>query len=163
MGTFEELESKIKDELSLLRKSRGTHKRKVTIHLKKIKQLFSNETLTSSLYKLRLKDIEYEKECIRKYDDKINEVMDENDLEIKSNDTYMEELNNQTDCFLQIDEELNQYEEFFKDDNASGNPTSSIALLNLAAQLNISDGKPPSLDCGTFHGKEKDKFAFKTF
>ena len=31
------------------------------------------------------------------------------------------------------------------------------------SRLNFSGGKPPPLECGTFSGKEEDKFAFHTF
>ena len=31
------------------------------------------------------------------------------------------------------------------------------------SRLSFNDGKPPPFECGTFSGKEKDKFAIHTF
>ena len=66
--------------ISSLRRTRGIHKRKVTVHMKKLKSLHESETLTSSFCKTQIKAIENEIACIKKFDDKINEIMDSYDL-----------------------------------------------------------------------------------
>ena len=45
---------------------------------------------------------------------------------------------------------------------AQSNVTSQD-LINLMSQMSVGEGRPTPLNCGTFTGKEKDKFAFNTF
>ena len=90
--------------------------------------------------------------------------MDDNDLDDKASDIYEEELADQTDYVMKLNMEIEQYNDLLKEDSGSvSNPLSSKDILDLAVQLNANEGKLPSLDCGTFNGKEKDKFAFNTF
>ena len=164
MASLKALEADVKDKFTSLRRSRGTHRRKVTLHLQNLKQLSTNKTLTSSLLKLILKEIESEHVFIVNYDHDINSIMEVNDLENKASDVYEEELADQTGYVMKLNMELEQYNDLLKEDSGSvSDPISSKDILDLAAQLKANEGKLPPLECGTFNGKEKDKFAFNTF
>ena len=164
MASAKVLEGDVQNKLTSLRRSRATHKRKVKLHLKKIEELHTNNTLTSSLFKRSFKEIESEKEFIFKYDRDINSFMDDNDLDSKASDIYENELADQTDYVMNLNVELETYDFLLKENSDPVcNPLSSKDLLDLAVQLNANEGKPPPLDCGTFNGKGKDKFAFSNF
>ena len=64
---------------------------------------------------------------------------------------------------LEIGLELDQYEEITSNISGSSGNVSTDKLSDVVSRLNLSDGKPPPLECGTFSGKEEDKFAFHTF
>ena len=68
--------------ITSLRRSRGIYKRKVTVYMKKLKELHENETLTSSFCKTQFKAIENEIDSIKKFDIKINNVMESHDFDI---------------------------------------------------------------------------------
>ena len=51
---------------------------------------------------------------------------------------------------------IDTYEDYLTSENTKA---SAVIPINEI----LSDGKPPPLTCGTFNGKEKDKFAFHNF
>ena len=62
----EDDEANSKDIISSLRRMRGTHKRKITIYLKKLAELKNSDQLTSSLCKNQIKVIEIEMSEVKK-------------------------------------------------------------------------------------------------
>ena len=64
------------DLISSLRRQRGVHKRKITVFLKKLGELESNNKLTSSFCKNQIKTIENEMSEVKKYDERINDIME---------------------------------------------------------------------------------------
>ena len=105
--------------------------------------------------------MEEELSQIKKFDEHINSLMETYALSVDDGH-YYNELDNQAEYLLEIGLELDQHEEITSNISGSGN-VSTDKLLDVVSRLNFSDGKPPSLECGTFSGKEEDKFAFHTF
>ena len=153
------MESVINEKISPLKRSRATHKRKITLHLKSLDQLLGNNELTITLNESRLKEIEKEKDQIRSYDDQINLLMDGNEFETKVTDYYEKELDDQTNYSVEVDMRLDSFKEFFK----KGSANSDKSLVDLAVQMKLNEARPPPLECSTFSGKERDKFAFNNF
>ena len=149
--------------ISSFRRKRGTHKRKITIYLKKLMELKNDDRLTSSLCKNQMKAVEEELSQIKKFDEHINSLMETYALSVDDEQYYNDELDNQAEYLLEIGLELDQYEEITRNISGSSGNVSTDKLLDVVSKLNLSDGKPPPLECGTFSGKEEDKFAFHTF
>ena len=149
--------------ISSFRRKRGTHKRKITIYLKKLMELKNDDRLTSSFCKNQIKAVEEELSQIKKFDEHINSLMETYALSIDDEHYYNDELDNQAEYLLEIGLELDQYEEITSNISGSSGNVSTDKLLDVVSRLNLSDGKPPPLECGTFSGKEEDKFAFHTF
>ena len=170
MSSSEESLSQVPEEdedpkvlISSFRRKRGTHKRKITIYLKKLMQLKNDDRLTSSLCKNQIKAVEEELSQIKKFDEHINSLMETYALSIDDEHYYNDELDNQAEYLLEIGLELDQYEEITSNISGSSGNVSTDKLLDVVSRLSFSDGKPPPLECGTFSGKEEDKFAFHTF
>ena len=92
----------------------------------------------------------------------INSLMETYALRIDDEHYYNDELN-KAEYLLEIGLELDQYEEITSNISRSSGNVSTDKLLDVVSRLNLSDGKPLPLECGTFLGKEEDKFAFHTF
>ena len=90
--------------------------------------------------------------------------MDLNSEEISvSDESYCNaELDEQASYIMQLGLDLDKYEDYLVGTSASSN-ISAKRVLDMMSKLNMSDAKPPSLGCGTFTGRERDKFAFTTF
>ena len=149
--------------ITSLRRSRGIHKRKVTVYMKKLKELHENETLTSSFCKTQFKAIENEIDSIKKFDIKINNVMESHDFDIWEKPYYDGELDGQAEYNIAVGLELDTYENYINKPSSPSGNISAEKVLDLMSKINVSDGKPPPLECGIFTGKERDKFAFNTF
>ena len=87
------------------------------------------------------------------------------DLYTLDSDLYYSELDDQAEYKLDIGLLIDEFE---TDLNAT-NPVQPSPLLpadkliEAISKLNFSDGKPPSLECVQFSGREQDKFAFHNF
>ena len=149
--------------ISSFRRKRGTHKSKITIYLKKLMELKNDDRLTSSFCKNQIKAVEEELSQIKKFDEHINSLMETYALSVDDEHYYNDELDNQAEYLLEIGLELDQYEEITSNISGSSGNVSTDKLLDVVSRLNFSDGKPLPLECGTFSGKEEDKFAFHTF
>ena len=150
-------------EIVTLRRTRGTHKRKITSYFKKLKELHDKKTLTSSFCKTQIKEIDKEVIKIKKYDDEINKIMETNEIDLTNEGYYNVELDSQADYNIQIGLQLDEFEEYISESSSASGNISAEKVLDMMSKLNMSEGKPPPLECGTFSGKEKDKFAFNNF
>ena len=150
-------------EIVTLRRTRGTHKRKITSYFKKLKELHDKKTLTSSFCKTQIKEIDKEVTKIKKYDDEINKIMETNEIDLTNEGYYNVELDSQADYNIQIGLQLDEFEEYISESSSASGNISAEKVLDMMSKLNMSEGKPPPLECGTFSGKEKDKFAFNNF
>ena len=65
----------------------------------------------------------------------------------------------------QVDLEMSQYEEepVQEQPSLAQSELNNTTLAELLGQMSLGESRPPPLTCGTFTGKEKDKFAFSTF
>ena len=162
MATYEALKPEIKAIISPLRKSRGTHKRKITIYINKLKELYDHSTLTTSVCRISLNEIEDELDNIKKYDKDINEVLENLDIETIAEAFYNEELLSQVEFPMEVSRDLQTFKEFLHQSDHREND-SNKDFMSLLTQLNTGESRPPPLACGVFNGKEKDKFAFNTF
>ena len=154
----EEVSSQIKAKIASYVKKRGISKRKVTIILKKLKDLHSESDLTSTFCTKQLALIESEVIKIKEVDEAINTVMLENPYPASECET---ELDGQADYHLNLSLALDEFETYLivkKDDLTTANK-----LVDIMSKFDTSEGKPPPLQCGTFSGTEKDKFAFSNF
>ena len=91
--------------------------------------------------------------------------MDSFDLCTCDEPYYNSELDSQAEYSIEVSLELDKYEDYINKP-PTPTPTSNLSaekVLDLMTKMNMSEGKPPPLECGTFTGKEKDKFAFNTF
>ena len=145
-----------------IRRSRVIHKRKITLYLKKLKELHEQNSLTSSFCKNQIKEIELHKSEIMKLDEKINNILDSEKIDVCDESYCNAELDEQAAYIMQLGLDLDKYEEYLIGTSASSN-ISTERVLDMMSKLNMRDVKPPSLECGTFTGREKDKFAFNTF
>ena len=150
------------DSIKTLRKSRGVFKRKLTLLFKQLKDLKESNRLTFTLRKSLMDKINIERAQVTHYDNRINTLMILQDMEVTDGDFYTSELEDQASYSLQIELELDNYANVTEHSEAQSVVTSKD-LLEVMAHMNVSEGKLPSLDCSTFSGKEKDKFAFNTF
>ena len=151
-----------KEIIASLRRLRGTHKRKITIFLKKLSELKGKNELTSSLCKKQINEIESEIAEIKEYDVKIVDVMESHSIALSDELFYDNELDSQAMYSIDVGIELDQYDQILNSDVPTSN-SSTDKLLEVLNRLNFNEGKPPPLECGTFSGKEKDKFAFHSF
>ena len=159
---MDKLQDEAQAKLKPLRVARGTRKRKITIHLKNIREFYTNEILTSEKFRHCCNEIQSELVNLKKCDEQINEVMDQFDLENLAKAFYEEELDGQSKFSLDVGMQLGEYEKLLLDKNADSGQQVNKDLIQMMAH-SINEGKTPHLDCGTFNGKEKDKFAFNTF
>ena len=151
-----------KEIIASLHRMRGTYKRKITILLKKLSELKEKNQLTTSLCRKQIKVIESEMAEVKKYDIQIKEYMETQSVSLLDKEYFNNELNSQAEYLIEIDLALDQYEQILISDVPVGN-SSTDKLIEVMNRLNFNEGKPPPLECGTFSGKEKDKFAFHTF
>ena len=126
-------------------------------------ELKNDDSLTSSFCKNQIKAVEEELSQIKKFDEHINSLMETYAFSIDDEHYYNDELDNQAEYLLEIGLELDQYEEITSNISGSSGNVSTDKLLDIESRLNFSDGKPLPLECGTFSGKEEDKFPFHTF
>ena len=152
-----------KQEISSVRKTRAARKRKVTIYFKKLKELHEESKLTSSFCKAQIKEIEKEVAEIKENDSQINNIMDTYDLDSSETKFYNNELDSQAEYNIQVGMDIDFYEDYLNKSSGTSGSVSAEKVLEIVSKLNMSDGKPPPLECGIFTGKEKDKFAFTTF
>ena len=129
--------------ITSLRRSRGIHKRKVTVYMKKLKELHENETLTSSFCKTQFKAIENEIDSIKKFDIKINNVMESHDFDIWEKPYYDGELDGQAEYNIAVGLELDTYENYINKPSSPSGNISAEKVLDLMSKINVSDGKPP--------------------
>ena len=147
--------------ISGLRKSRGIHKRKLTLLLKQVAAAAAEERLTSTLHKSFLSRVNDELQQVKIYDDRINSVIDQSKLLDSSEEFCQSELEEQIEYISKVDQELSQYEE--EQPSGATGELNNTTLVDLMGQMSLGESRPPPLTCGTFSGKEKDKFAFSTF
>ena len=144
-------------------RKRATHKRKVTLYFKSLEDSRNKQILTSSRCKTCIKEIEREICEIREWDDKINEIMEDKGISVTDKDFAEKELDGQATYNIDIGLQMDTYESFLCEKSPSSGGISADKVLDLMSKLHMSEGKPPPLECGTFSGREKDKFAFNTF
>ena len=157
-----------RETIKNLRTGRGVYRRKITLLLKQLKEMKNKNALSDSLtYNLRSK-IEKEMNQVQQFNEKINDVMVQSELESVDENFYVSEVEDQIKYDVDIEIELDQYA-VTNQNQASGmsgvaqSNVTSQDLINLMSQMSVGEGRPPPLNCGTFTGKEKDKFAFNTF
>ena len=75
---------------------------------------------------------------------------------------YNQELDAQAQYVIDIGISIDQYEGYINVSVTAG-MVSAERVVDMMSKFNFNEGKPPPLECGTFSGKEKDKFAFSTF
>ena len=146
----------IKEGLLTLKQSRATHKRKITMYLNYLKQMHGNGTLTSSLCQKQIKVIDEESLRVNNWNEVINIFMQNTNYNIKDEESYNLELDSQAEYNINNLIIIDTYEDHLTSENTKA---SAVILINEI----LSDGKLPPLTCGTFDGKEKDKFAFHNF
>ena len=151
------------EEIKLYRRKRATFKRKVTLYFSDLEASHNKGKLTSSLCKARLKEIDRELTEIRSWDNKINELIEDYEISISSKEFADKELDEQADYNISIRLQIDAYEDYLCDKGASSTSISADRVIDMMSKINMSEAKPPPLDCGTFTGREKDKFAFNTF
>ena len=89
-----------KVSISYFRRKRGTHKRKITIYLKKLIELKNDDRLTSSFCKNQIKAVEEELSQIKKFDEHMNSLMETYALSIDDEHYHNDELDNQAEYLL---------------------------------------------------------------
>ena len=146
----------IKEGLLTLKRNGATHKSKITMYLNYLKQMHGNGTLTSSLCQNQLKAIDEECLKVNNWNEVINIFMQNTNCNIKDKESYNLELDCRAEYSINNLIIIDTYEDYLTSEN-----TKASALIPINEIL--SDGKPPPLTCGTFNGKEKDKFAFHNF
>ena len=150
--------------ISSYRRQRGTHKRKVTLYLKSLKESHDKKTLTASLCKVRIKEIDKEMKEISEWDHKINKIIEDYQVSVTDEAFINAELDDQASYNITTCLELDEYESYLNvPSGASSAGISADKVLDMMSKINMTEGKPPPLECGTFSGREKDKFAFNTF
>ena len=82
--------------------------------------------------------------------------MQNTNYNIKVEESYNIELDCQVEYNINNLIIIDTYEDYLTNENTKA---SAVIPLNEI----LSDGKPPPLTCGTFNGKEKDKFSFHNF
>ena len=140
-------------DVSRLKNRRAIHKRTITIILNKLKELHQNNTLTATFVKKQIAVIDTELRTIKDFDVLIIDSMTESGA--ANTDT---ELDAQAEYHLNISLSLDQFEPFL-----ISNPETPVKFADILSKIDNSEGKPPPLQCGTFSGEEKDKFAFYNF
>ena len=148
----------IKANLQRFRRSRAIHKRKTTIYLKNLESLHNSGELTPSFCKKQVKEIETELSEVKENNEIINKFMDQNNLDSLDEECYNAELDDQAVYRIDVGINLDKYEDYLVQQTKVGDNVNDNRNVN-----EMSDGKPPSLECGTFNGKERDKFAFHNF
>ena len=95
---------------------------------------------------------------IKTIDEEINQIM----LSDKRfAEEFDQELDKQAEYHLEISLALDNFEDLMivkKEELPS-----TDKLIHVLSKLDTSEGKPPPLQCGTFSGSEKVKFAFSQF
>ena len=140
-------------DIPKLRNRRGTHKRSITIILNKLKELHQSKTLTASFAKKQITAIDLEIGSIKQFDDLIIDSMTETGAA-----NIDSELDAQAEYHLNISLDLDQFESYL-----ISQPEPPSKIIDILSKMDNSEGKPPPLQCGTFSGEEKDKFAFYNF
>ena len=144
-------------------RKRATHKRKITLYLKDLEESLKKQTLSHSLCKARMNEISRELEEVRKWDDRINDVIETWGISTNKPEFADKELDDQANYNITIGLEMDKYEEFLSNKSPPSSGISADKVIEMMSKLNMTEAKPPPLECGTFTGKEKDKFAFNTF
>ena len=145
------------------RRLRGVHRRKVTLYFKALEEALTNGSLTASFCKARVKEIDRELEVIRSLDEKISHEMEKHDFYSQDKKFADEEIDAQATYNIQKGMEMDKYEKFLATPSNPSGTISTDKVIDMLSNVNMSEGKPPPLDCGSFTGKEKDKFAFNSF
>ena len=149
------------ESIKVIIRKRAIPKRKVTLYINKLITLRENEALTSSFCKTQIEEVEREINSIYAYDEQINNILEENEIYEIDEKFYNSELDGQAGYMMDIRQQLDAFEEILNPkDSLDG---SSEKVLDAISKLNISDGRPPPLECSNFSGTEKDKFAFNSF
>ena len=151
------------DELKLYIRKRATFKRKVTLYFNDLEDLHKKGKLTPSLCKARVKEIDRELSQIRDWDNKINELIEDYDIRSFNKEEADKELDGQADYNISVGLQIDNYEDYLSEKSTSPSSISADKVMDMMSKINMSEAKPPPLDCGTFTGREKDKFAFNTF
>ena len=147
-----------KEEISSEVKKRGISKRKITLILKKLKELHLHSNLTATSCRKQLALVESEIIVVKVTDETINKIMLDNGY---LDDECDAELDSQADYHLNLSLELDEFEDYLvvkREDLTATNK-----LVDLLSKLEATEGKLPPLQCGTFSSTEKDKFAFSNF
>ena len=128
----------------------------------------NKNSLSDSLTNNLRSKIDKEMNQVQQFNEKINDVMVQSELESVDESFYVSEVEDQIKYDVDIEIELDLYA-VTNQNQASGlsgvaqSYVTSQDLINLMSQMSVGEGRPPPLNCGTFTGKEKDKFAFNTF
>ena len=161
-------DKQVMETIKNLRTGRGVYRRKITLLLKQLKEMKNKNALSDSLTNNLRSKIEKEMNQVQQFNEKINDVMVQSELESVDESFYVSEVEDQIKYDVDIEIELDQYA-VTNQNQASGmsgvaqSNVTSQDLINLMSQMSVGEGRPPPLNCGTFTGKEKDKFAFNTF
>ena len=157
-----------RETIKNLRTGRSVYRRKITLLLKQLKEMKNKNALSDSLTNNLRSKIEKEMNQVQQFNEKINDVMVQSELESVDESFYVSEVEDQIKYDVDIEIELDLYA-VTNQNQASGlsgvaqSYVTSQDLINLMSQMSVGEGRPPPLNCGTFTGKEKDKFAFNTF
>ena len=151
-----------KDAIKVLDRKRATHKTRITLYINQIASQQASGELTATLCKAMSADVDNELRAISDLDEQINTIIDDNDLSSCDAEFCKEELANQAKHLMLTRKRMDQFADVLSPP-PSGGASAADKMLDLMAKMNVSEGKPPPLECGTFNGKEKDKFAFNAF
>ena len=127
-----------------LKRSRATHKRKVTLYIKKLEELFNAGNLTSSLCKSQIKLIEDELNEIKGYDAKISEFLDTVDFSVTNPDLNDQEMDGQAEYAIEVTCQLDPFYIHMVEQAPSKVDQSTKNLISIMSNINM-DGKPPTL------------------
>ena len=94
------------------KRSRATHKRKVTIYIKELNEIFKAGQLSTSLCRSQVKLIEGELKEIKGYDAIINEFLELVNFDETNPDLNDQELDGQAEYLIELTCELDPYYDY---------------------------------------------------
>ena len=160
LATDKKLYDQNKREISDILRGRGHLKRSVTNIMNRLKDLCDSSNLNKSLYDQQKTKIDQFLVKIKEFNDVLIGLYRSLDF----SDEFVEiELDDQDDYFFSTDHALNKIEVPFI--AVSGNDSQDLnkSFKEVMSNINMSETRPPPLQCGTFEGGAGDSLAFKAF
>ena len=128
------------------------------MYCSKLQELHESGALNSPLCKKQVSEVELDLNKVNECNKIMNLSMDKTELGIRDEQCFNAELDDQAEYNVNIPINLDEYEDYLVQKREE-----SVARTAKDVHEFMSDGKHPILTCGSFNGREKDKFAFRNF